>query len=306
MDNQLQTIVQQSGLEKNKADFILKQFQDYFKIAAEWEEKAKTIVVMDESQKTDMEMARVGRLFLREKRIAVEKARKSLKEQALREGKAIDGIANVLKALIVPIEEYLDKQEHFVEIKAKEEEERKRLEEERKAEAEQLRIEKIQELHNERERILLPYSQWWEEELETTNFGEIPEEEFNNILISLKKEKEDYDKEQEKIRIENEKLRKQKEAAEKKRKQQEEKARIEREKIEAEKRAIEMKAQKEKEEAERKAREEKEKQDAIIAEQKAQAEKERKEAEEREKKLKAELVNKKEVECPYCHKKFEI
>ena len=124
MENQLQTIVQQSGLEKNKADFILKQFQDYFKIAAEWEDKAKTIIVTDASQKSEMEMARVGRLFLREKRIAVEKARKNLKEQALREGKAIDGIANVLKALIVPIEEYLDKQEHCHELISIEEEHR--------------------------------------------------------------------------------------------------------------------------------------------------------------------------------------
>src|SRR4030043_2249062 len=128
MDNQLQTIVQSSGLDKIKADFILQQFQDYFKIAGEWDLKAKSIVVTDESQTTDMEMARVGRLFLKEKRVAIEKARKSLKEQALREGKAIDGIANVLKALIVPIEEYLDKQEHFVEIKAAEEAERIRIE----------------------------------------------------------------------------------------------------------------------------------------------------------------------------------
>ena len=83
---------------------MLDNFSDYFKIAAEWEQKAKTIKVVDETQKADMEMARVGRLFLREKRIAIEKKRKELKEQSLREGKAIDGIANVLKAVIVPIE----------------------------------------------------------------------------------------------------------------------------------------------------------------------------------------------------------
>jgi hypothetical protein len=306
MENQLQVIVNQSGLDKNKADFILTQFQDYFKIAAEWEDKAKTIVVTDAIQKTEMEMARVGRLFLREKRIAVEKARKAMKEQALREGKAIDGIANVLKALIVPIEEYLDKQEHFVEIKAKEEAERIRLEEEKKAEEERLRQEKIQTLHNEREKQLLPYLQWWKEELETANLGEMPDKEFNNILLSLQKEKAAFDIEQNNIRVENEKLRKQKEAAEKKRKAQEEKARLEREQAEAEKRAIEEKARKEREEAERKAREEKEKQDAIIAKQKAQAEKEKKEAEERERKLQEELANKKEIECPYCHKKFTI
>jgi ATPase subunit of ABC transporter with duplicated ATPase domains len=49
----------------------------------------------------------------------------------LREGKAIDGIANVLKAVIVPIEEYLDEQEHYIERKREAEEEARRLEAEK-------------------------------------------------------------------------------------------------------------------------------------------------------------------------------
>ncbi len=139
--NQLVVIIENSNLDKTKAKYILDNFQDYFNIADEWERKAKAIVVTDETQVTEMKIARTGRLFLREKRLAVEKARKNLKEQSLREGKAIDGIANVLKALIVPIEEYLEKQEKFVEIK-----EAKRLqllkeEEDRKAEQERIRIE---------------------------------------------------------------------------------------------------------------------------------------------------------------------
>lgn len=112
-ENQLVTIVNESGLDKSKADILLKNFQDYFEIAGDWEKKAKMLVVSDDKQVAEMKMAREGRLFLREKRIAIEKTRKELKEQSLREGKAIDGIANVLKALIVPIEEYLYKQEHF-------------------------------------------------------------------------------------------------------------------------------------------------------------------------------------------------
>ena len=313
MDNQLQTIVQSSGLDKVKADFILQQFQDYFKIAGEWELKAKTIVVTDVSQTTDMEMARVGRLFLKEKRVAIEKARKSLKEQALREGKAIDGIANVLKALIVPIEEYLDKQEHFAENKAKEEAEQKRIEEEQKAEEERIRHENILMLHNERKQIVLPYLQWWDGNLASANLGELPEEDFKNIVSGLKLKKEDYDKKQEDIRIENEKLKIEKERAELDRKKQEEESRKEREKLEAEKKAIEDKARQDKEEAERKAQEEREKQDAILAEQKAKAEAEKKAAEERERKLKEEseaankkLAEQKEIECPHCHTKFTI
>lgn len=116
MDTQLETIVKESGLESTKAQYILDNFQSYFQIAGEWEAKARTLVVTRPDQRAEMEMARTGRLFLREKRLAVENSRKRLKEESLREGKAIDGIANVLKALIVPIEEYLDQQEHFVEI----------------------------------------------------------------------------------------------------------------------------------------------------------------------------------------------
>lgn len=124
--NQLQIIVEESGLEKTKAQYLLDNFTAYFEIAAVWEAKAKTIVVTDESQTAEMKIAREGRMFLRDKRIALEKARKELKSQSLREGKAIDGIANVLKALIVPIEQHLDTQEHYVENKrAKEEEDRR-------------------------------------------------------------------------------------------------------------------------------------------------------------------------------------
>jgi len=69
MSNELQVIVQESGLPQTKAEYILQQFQHYFTMAAEWEIKAKSIVVTDESQKTEMEMARIGRLFLKEQRL---------------------------------------------------------------------------------------------------------------------------------------------------------------------------------------------------------------------------------------------
>ncbi len=128
MKNQLVVIVEESGLTGSKAQFILENFQDYFKVAAEWETKARTLVVTRPEQKAEMALARDGRLFLREKRLAIENSRKKLKEDVLREGKAIDGIANVLKALIEPIEKYLDEQEHFVEIQEKKKEDAHRAE----------------------------------------------------------------------------------------------------------------------------------------------------------------------------------
>lgn len=150
-ENQLQVIVQESGLGTAKAADIMEQFKGYFDIAAEWEAKAKAIVVTDASQKEEMQVAREGRLFLRDKRIAIEKRRKVIKEQALREGKAIDGIANVLKALIVPIEEHLAAQENFIEIKAQEaaDKERVRLEQE----AEQKRIAEMKKQQEEQAKL---------------------------------------------------------------------------------------------------------------------------------------------------------
>lgn len=162
MSNELIELVENSDLEPNKADVLKKKFNDFFDIAGEWESRAKSIVVTDESQTAVMKMAREGRLFLRSKRIEVENTRKQLKEQALREGKAIDGIANVLKALIVPIEEYLDAQEHFVENKRKAEEEARRIEaekalrekEEREArEREAARIAEEKRVREENERL---------------------------------------------------------------------------------------------------------------------------------------------------------
>jgi len=150
-NNQLIALVRESGLVEAKAKILLDNFSDYFKIAADWEKKSRVIVVSDATQIAEMHMARTGRLFLREKRIAIEKTRKQLKEQSLREGKAIDGIANVLKALIIPTEEYLERQEKFVEIKVAEEAERKRIEAEERVEAERIAKEKAEA--EERERI---------------------------------------------------------------------------------------------------------------------------------------------------------
>lgn len=266
MDNQLQVIVKESGLEQTKAQLILEKFQDYFEIAAEWEKKAKAIVVTKADQVTDMEMARTARLFLRGKRIDVENTRKALKEQALREGKAIDGIANVLKALIVPIEQYLDRQEHFVKIQEENEREAKRIEVEKRIEEERIAKEKAEE--EERERI--------RQENE-----------------KLKKEAEEREKRMEEERKERDKRLAETEAkARAEREAAEKKARIEREK--QEKRFAEEKA---KAEAERRVAEEKAAAEKAKANKKA--EKERKEKERLAQLLKNQIV------CPKCGHKFQ-
>lgn len=235
MENKLELIVRESGLEKTKADIILKKFQDYFAMASEWEKKAKTIVVTNETQVADMKMARIGRLELKEKRVAIENTRKELKEQALREGKAIDGIANVLKALIVPIEEYLEKQEKFIEFKKAAEEEARRIAVERRMEEERIAEEKRKAEEQERLRI------------ENERLRKEAEEREKKIMAERKAQEKKLAAERAKAEAEKKAL--------------EEKARVEREKAESERRKAEEKAAKEREaerakaEAERKEKE---------------------------------------------------
>jgi len=79
-------------------------------------ETAKTITVADDTDTKGMQAARATRLALKSIRVNVENTRKALKEASLREGKAIDGMANVLKYLIEPVETDLQAKEDFVRL----------------------------------------------------------------------------------------------------------------------------------------------------------------------------------------------
>lgn len=128
-------IIQQSELSSDEATSLKNALTPYFEQADEWVTKARTLKVTDESQVTEMLEARKARLALKDIRVNLEKKRKELKEESLRKGKAIDGMANILKFLIEPIEDYLEKQEKFVEIR--ETERKAKLEADRKAILEQ-------------------------------------------------------------------------------------------------------------------------------------------------------------------------
>ncbi len=113
--NEIVQVIESTGLEVPKAKILKDIFGTFYDKAKEWEAQAKTLVVTDASQTDKMALARDARLAIREVRIAAEKARKSAKEESLKEGKAIDKIGNFIKDLIEPIEAHLDEQEHFVE-----------------------------------------------------------------------------------------------------------------------------------------------------------------------------------------------
>lgn len=108
-----QIVLATTGLEPESAQTIRAAFDTMFAQADEWVARAKEIRVTSVEQRREMKLARESRLALREIRVNAEKARKRLKEDSLRRGKAIDGIANVLKALVEPVEAYLLEQETY-------------------------------------------------------------------------------------------------------------------------------------------------------------------------------------------------
>lgn len=170
--NQLIKIITDSGLEKSKADVLLAQFAEYESLAAEWETKAKSIIITDESQVALMVQAGEARKIMKTKRVEIEKRRKELKESALKEGQAIDAVARFLTALITPIELELESKEKYIEIKAKE------------------RRDKLQD---ERSILVAPYTEFVPFGVD---LGAMTQEDFDKLFNGLKLQQEDKVKRQ--------------------------------------------------------------------------------------------------------------
>lgn len=126
-DNILALEVRKENLPEPEAIALQTAFLPFFQQAEAMKEKAMSINVTSVDQVDEIKRAREWRLTIKNIRVDTEKVRKGLKEESLRKGKAIDGMANVIKFLIAPIEEHLDNQEKFVEIQ-----EQKRIEETKK------------------------------------------------------------------------------------------------------------------------------------------------------------------------------
>lgn len=114
---ELAVVGQDNGLEPTKIEVLLSNFGQAYAKAKELANGATDLVVTEEDQTALMKEARSRRLALKNVRVEVENTRKALKEQSLREGKAIDGMANIIKALIIPVEEHLENQEKFAELR---------------------------------------------------------------------------------------------------------------------------------------------------------------------------------------------
>jgi hypothetical protein len=241
MSKDLIQIVEENELEPTVAEKVMGHFKSFFEQAKTYEEEARAIVVTDESQKDEMKRAREIRLELKKIRVEADKVRKSQKEQYLRGGRAVDGIANVIKGVIVPIEEHLEKQEKFAEIKE---------------------MERKQKIYEERVEKLNPFV----DDISLYNLKEMTDEGFEKLLESSKLAKKAQEEAEEK--------------AEEERKAKEEEEKAEAERIRRENAELKEKEKKEREareeleakERERKEREEREALEAKQAEERRKSE----------------------------------
>ena len=250
---------------------------------------AEGVEITSPEDKDAMALARKTRLALRAIRVDVEKKRKELKEESLRTGKAIDGMANIVKFLIVPVEEKLQAQEDYA----------KKIEEKRLADLVESRTQKLMAFDVDCSAFDLAKmnSPTFDGLLSASQLGhkaKIEAELRERKRIDderVAKEKAEAERieaervERERIEAENAKLRE--EAAEREQKieedrakaqAQEEKKAVELAKLEAEKREVEEKAealreqekQRQRDEAARIADKEKAEREAVIAHSKAE------------------------------------
>ncbi len=277
-----------SGLEPESAKTLRATFDTLFAQAEEWTARANDIKVTSIDQKREMKLARESRLALRDIRVKAEHARKRLKEDSVRQGRAIDGMANIIKALIEPIEEVLLEKEQFAE----------RFEAKRKEELRAAREEALRALGTDPRAY--------------ANLGETDEETWAITLQTAKDARDARvraEKEAEEVRVEAERIAATKREELRKQKAKEEAERAEREKATAEENARlkkerdELEAQRAREreaarvDAERQAAVEKTKRDAIAEEaRKERADKERVERELAAEKAKADAAAKAEEE----------
>jgi hypothetical protein len=105
--------IRNAGLKLDPAHPIIQTFMPLCADVRTLVAASAGISVTDESQTAEMEQARDARLAIRKVRIAAEKARKDFKEDTLRTGRAIDGIAKLVSEVAEPAEARLLDMEEF-------------------------------------------------------------------------------------------------------------------------------------------------------------------------------------------------
>ena len=110
-------IAKDRGVNSEDSARLVKVFGGPFRDAGEILAEYKNIKVKDESDTETMAEARKKRLILANVRFEVENNRKDLKSDILKQGRAIDSVARIIKDELIPAEEYLKTQEKFAELK---------------------------------------------------------------------------------------------------------------------------------------------------------------------------------------------
>lgn len=116
-ENKLSLLVNESGIEKEKAKSIWVQFEEHFNAAEAAAEKVSGLEITDVSQVAEMKLAREVRLELRKIRVAAKKTHDELKEDSLKEGRFIDRVNKLIEEATTPIEASLKEKEEFAERK---------------------------------------------------------------------------------------------------------------------------------------------------------------------------------------------
>ena len=223
---ELTRVQTEAKLTENEQNELADKFRAYYDRICDW--RSKVVLITNPEDPRQQKLAREIRLGLKDVRCDVEKARKVLKEESVRKGKAIDGYANVLKYQCQPTEDKLELIEKAAEFKE---------------------AERIRKMIEARTTLVLA------EGGDTTiyNFGNMTDEAFAIILQSakdarVKREEEAKRMEEERIAkeqadlAEREAQRKENERLKAEAAEREAAAKIEREKAAAEKKAMEAKA----------------------------------------------------------------
>jgi len=235
---------------------MLEQFEGGFNDIVVKAEKEITLEVVGEAKRLRIDIGKV--------RIATEKLRVEQKEEYLRAGKAIDGVANILKWAVSDKEDKLKEIENYFELQEKERKNKLQLE---RVELLKLYVEDAsdRDLAGMEEDVWVAYlaakKKDYEDQIEAARLAE----------EERKAKEKEAEEERERLRIENEKLRL----------EAEKRAEEERERLKKE--AEELEARRKKEDEERKEREVKEAEQKAITDKLEKELREKREAEEKAK-----------------------
>lgn len=186
MQKKITNAIAKIDVSAEKKYALQMQFNDYISIVDDWQKNANLITVKDETDVESIQLAKEGLTFVKKKKTELEKLRKALKENSLREGQLIDLLARTFRESLEGIEEVLIPKADFIKIK----------EEKRK-----------QELRKEREAIIEPYRDFFpqgydlstmeEKDFELALNGAKTVYQENLKILQAKKQKEE---EEEKIK----------------------------------------------------------------------------------------------------------